>query len=55
MRLCRKGRGRRRREGRGGEGCRIRASHVKVSFARPEPALDPAGHDAGGSEGVMKD
>jgi hypothetical protein len=45
------------KRGRGGrsEACRMRASRVKGGFARPEPALDPAGHEAGNAEGVMKD
>lgn len=41
--------------GRKGEACRMRAGRVKGGFARPEPALDPLGHERGRAEGVMKD
>ncbi|MCJ8509941.1 DUF3991 and toprim domain-containing protein [Rhizobium lemnae] len=37
------------------EACRMRAGRIKGSFARQEPALDPSGHEAGRSGGVMKD
>lgn len=33
----------------------MRVGRIKGGFAREEPALDPAEHDAGGSGGVMKD
>jgi len=37
------------------EACRMRAGRIKGGFARPRPALDPAGHEAGKTGGVMKD
>jgi hypothetical protein len=37
------------------EACRMRACRIKGGFARHAPALDPAGHEAGSAEGVMKD
>ncbi len=46
---------RERREGKRNEACRMRAGRIKGSFARQEPALDPPGHEAGRSGGVMKD
>ena len=33
----------------------MRAGRVKGGFARPRPALDPPGREAGRSGGVMKD
>lgn len=33
------------------EACRMRAGRVKGGFARPKPALDPAGRDVGGRKG----
>jgi len=33
----------------------MRAGRIKGSFARQEPALDPPGHEAGRSGGVIKD
>ena len=33
----------------------MRADRIKGGFARPGPALDPAGREAGRSGGVMKD
>jgi len=35
--------------------CRIAADRIKGGFARLKPALDTAGRDAGGPEGVMRD
>ncbi len=46
---------RERRMERKGEACRMRAGRIKGGFARPGPALDPAGHEAGKTGGVMKD
>ncbi|KQZ91744.1 DUF3991 domain-containing protein [Agrobacterium tumefaciens] len=46
---------RERSEGKRNEACRMRAGRIKGSFARQEPALDPSGHEAGRSGGVMKD
>ncbi|AYD04832.1 DUF3991 and toprim domain-containing protein [Neorhizobium sp. NCHU2750] len=43
------------REGKRNEACRMRAGRIKGSFARQEPALDPPGHEAGRSGGVIKD
>ncbi|MGI2036113.1 DUF3991 domain-containing protein [Rhizobium panacihumi] len=37
------------------QACRMRAGRIKGGFARRKPALDPAGHEAGNPEGVMKD
>ncbi len=33
----------------------MRATRVKGGFVRLQPALDPAGRNAGGPKGVMKD
>lgn len=36
------------------EACRIAPIRIKGGYARPKPALDPAGRDAGGPEGVRR-
>ena len=46
---------RERKTERSNEACRMRAGRIKGGFARHAPALDPAGHEAGSVEGVMKD
>jgi hypothetical protein len=46
---------RERKSERNNEACRMRADRIKGGSARHGPALDPAGHEAGSAEGVMKD